>query len=81
MSPAIAPASAAVFPPAVAFPRRAAPIRVAISFSGGLRRRKAAAPGFPTRLPKPAFLDLAIDFHGAQRSTLGAKPNRRALSP
>jgi hypothetical protein len=81
MSPTIAAATAAVFPPTVAFLRRAAPIRVAISFSDGLRRRKAAAPGFPTKLPKPAFPDLAIDFHGAQRGALGAKPNCRALSP
>jgi hypothetical protein len=43
--------------------------------------RKAAAPGFPTKLPKPALPNLAIDFHRAQRSTLGAIPNRRALSP
>ena len=81
MSPAIAPASAALFPPAVAFPRRAAPIRVAISFSDGLRRRNAAAPGFPTKLPKPAFPDLAIDFRGAQRRALSAKPRHLAISP
>jgi len=81
MSPAIAPASAALFPPAVAFPRRAAPIRIAIAFSDRLPRRKDAAADFPTKLPKPALSDLAIDFHGARRSALGAKPNRRALSP
>jgi len=71
-----------VVPLAVAaLPAPEVPLRVAISFSDGLCRRKAAAPSFPTKLPKAALPNLDIDFHKERCDAPAAKPRRRALSP
>jgi hypothetical protein len=71
-----------VVPLAVAaLPTREAPLRVAISFSDGLCHRKAAAPSFPTKLPKAALPILDINFHGERCDAPAAKPRRPALSP